>query len=112
MQHTNELSTKKKQSKAATIRTSLSLQVSGQTLAELQENYDDILVQTALELRCECEFLTLPSASLQNGSLSNGAGDFNDYYEGRHADYDGHGGNHTSDNVIGNTTGGGSNPTD
>jgi hypothetical protein len=41
-----------------------------------------------------------------------GAGDFNNCYEGRHADYDGHGGDHTSDNVTGSTTGGGSNPTD
>ena len=40
-------------------------------LAELQEIYDDVLVQTALELRCECEFLTFPSASLENGSLDN-----------------------------------------
>ena len=32
------------------------LQLSGQTLAELQEIYDEVLVQTALELRCECEF--------------------------------------------------------
>ena len=62
---------KKKQPKAATIRTSLNLQVSGQTLAELQEIYDDVLVQTALELRRECEFPTLPSASLENGSLGN-----------------------------------------
>jgi hypothetical protein len=31
-------------------------QVSGQTLAELQEIYDKVLVQTALELRCKCEF--------------------------------------------------------
>jgi hypothetical protein len=46
------------------------------------------------------------------GNDSDGAGDFNDYYEGQHADYDGHGGNHTSDNVTGSTTGGGSNPTD
>ena len=44
MQHTIELSTKKKQPKAATIRTSLNLQVSGQTLVESQEIYDDILV--------------------------------------------------------------------
>jgi hypothetical protein len=47
---------KKKQPKAATTRTSPNLQVSGQTLAELQEIYDEVLVQTALELRCECEF--------------------------------------------------------
>ena len=40
-------------------------------LAELQEIYNDALVQTALELHCECEFLTLPSASLENGSLHN-----------------------------------------
>ena len=43
--NTIELSTKKKQPKAATIRTSLNLQVSGQTLAELQEIYDEVLVQ-------------------------------------------------------------------
>ena len=42
---------------------------------------------------------------------SDGAGDFNDYYEGRHADYDGHGGDH-SDNVTGSNTGGGNNPID
>ena len=42
--NTIELSTKKKQPKAATIRTSLNLQVSGQTLVESQEIYDDILV--------------------------------------------------------------------
>jgi hypothetical protein len=60
---------KKKQPKAAAIRTSLNLQVSGQTLAELQEIYNKVLVQTALDLRCECEFPTLPSALLENGSL-------------------------------------------
>jgi hypothetical protein len=38
-------------------------------LDELQEIYDQVLVQTALELRCECEFTTLLSASLENGSL-------------------------------------------
>ena len=43
---------------------------------------------------------------------SDGAGDFNDYYEGRHADYDGHGGDYTRNNVTGSTTGGGSNLTD
>jgi hypothetical protein len=73
MSHAIQLSVqhKKKQLKAATTRTSPNLQVSGQTLAELQEIYDEVLVQTALELRCECEFPTLPSASLENGSLGN-----------------------------------------
>jgi hypothetical protein len=46
---TIELSTKKKQPKAATFRTSLNLQVSGQTLAELQEIYDDMRVPRSLQ---------------------------------------------------------------
>ena len=36
-----------------------------------------------------------------DGNDSDGAGDFNDYYKGQHADYDGHGGDHTSDNITG-----------
>ena len=35
------------------------------------------------------------------GNDSDGTGDFNNYYKGQHADYDGHGGDHTSDNVTG-----------
>jgi hypothetical protein len=53
-----------------------------------------------------------PLATRGGGNNSDGTGAFNDYYEGRHADYDGHDGNHTSDNVTGSTIGGGSNPTD
>jgi hypothetical protein len=33
----------------------LQRQVSGQTLAELHEIYDEVVVHKALELRCECE---------------------------------------------------------
>jgi len=45
----------------------LNLQVSGQALAKLQrETYDVVVDLRALELSCECEFPTLPSASLEN----------------------------------------------
>ena len=47
----------------------LHLQVSGQTLAELHDIYDEVVLRKALEIRCECEFPTLPPKSLENGSL-------------------------------------------
>jgi hypothetical protein len=62
-----------KEARGAIRDAGLNLQVSGQTLAELQEIYDEVVVQKALELLCECEFPTLPPASLENGSVGNGA---------------------------------------
>ena len=38
-------------------------------LDKLHEIYDEVVVQKALKLRCECEYPTLPSESLENGSL-------------------------------------------
>ena len=52
---------------------------------------------------------SLPLAASGDGNDIDDAGDFNDYYDDRYADYDGHGGDHSDNATIGSTTGVGNN---